>query len=157
VVFVTKYLDDVICQFPNPKLSIMMLNQVICFENECCSIEHDPAVPCLIMNWKGLLPSRAFREVHLEALNLIREHKITKVMGDARRMKTIGSEDVSWMENFWIPCAIAAGYRYNAIVESNYIFNQQSIYNLIEKANKELVTFELFKDPVSALSWLKSC
>jgi hypothetical protein len=128
-----------------------------CFENECCTLELDPAAGCLIFTWKGLLPSKAFREVHQQALSLIRKHQLTKVLGDARRMKTIGSSDAEWIVSFWMPSAIAAGFRFNAIVESSYLFNQLSINSIVEKTDPEQVTFNYFKDPESALFWLKSC
>ncbi|MFC5271803.1 STAS/SEC14 domain-containing protein [Adhaeribacter terreus] len=135
----------------------MQSTQVICFENECCSLEHDTDANCLILNWKGLLPSKAFREVHQQVLHLIRKHKISKLMGDARRMKTIGSEDASWIENFWMPSAIVAGFRYNAIVESDYVFNQHSLNSIIEKVDPESVTFRYFKGREEALHWLRNC
>ena len=127
------------------------------FENECCSIELDPDIGCLIFNWKGLLPSPAFREVHQHALTLIRKHRITKILGDARRMKTIGSADSEWLLSFWMPAAIAAGFRYSAIVESDYVFNQLSINAFVEKANPDQVVFQYFKTPEQAQFWLKNC
>ena len=128
----------------------------ICFENECCSIEQDHVTPCLILNWKGLLPSKPFREVHMEALNLMRKHSFCKMLGDARRMKTSGSEDARWIETFWLPSALATGYSHVAIVESDYVFNQQSIYNIIDKIPSGLLDIALFKERESALYWLRT-
>ena len=126
------------------------------FENECCSLALDPDVGCLTFSWKGLLPSKAFREVNQQGLALIRKHKLTKVLWDARRMKTIGSADSEWLLNYWLPSANAAGFRFNAIIESDYTFNQHSIDNVIEKADPEII-FRSFKDEESALFWLKNC
>ena len=127
------------------------------FENECCTLALDPDAGCLVFSWKGLLPSKAFREVYMQGLTLIRKHKITKVLWDARRMKTIGSADSEWLLSYWLPSAIAAGYRYNAIIESDYLFNQHSINTLIEKADPAQITFKSFKDEEAALFWLKNC
>ena len=127
------------------------------FENECCSIEHHPDAGCVMMTWKGLLPSQAFREIYMQALSLFRMHGYSKLLTDARRMKTIGSADAEWVISYWMPSAIAAGFRFNAIVESDYIFNQDSLNNIIEKTDPLQVTFKHFKDPEAALFWLKSC
>ncbi|MBK0404040.1 STAS/SEC14 domain-containing protein [Adhaeribacter sp. BT258] len=133
----------------------MQSTLVVCFENECCTLEHDTDNQCLVMTWKGLLPSKGFREVHQHALHLMRKHKISKLLCDARRMKTIGSEDAAWIENFWIPSAVVAGYRYCAIVESDYIFNQISINNITEKIDPESITIGHFKTREEALHWLR--
>jgi|SRR6478735_2474458 len=134
-----------------------MLSQTAtnCFENECCSISLDLDIGCLILTWKGLLPSKGFREVHHQALALIRKHKLTKMMGDARRMKTIGSSDSEWVLSYWLPSAAAAGFRYNAIVESDYLFNQDSINSIIQKTDQKHITFRHFKTEDDALFWLK--
>ena len=136
---------------------MLPLTKTQCFENECCTLALDPDVGCLIFSWKGLLPSKGFREVHLQALSQIRKHRITKVLTDARRMKTIGSTDADWMVSFWLPSAIAAGYRYNAVIESDYLFNQESLTGIINKTDQAQVTFRNFKDEESALFWLKHC
>jgi len=133
----------------------MQSTQIVIFENECCSLELELENQCLIMNWKGLLPSKAFREVHLQALQQMRKSSISRILFDARRMKTIGSEDAAWVENFWLPAASVTGFRYCAIVESDYVFNQHSLNNIIEKADPEMVTFRYFKDREAAHFWLK--
>ena len=136
---------------------MLNLTKTQCFENECCTLALDPDVGCLTFNWKGLLPSKAFREVHMQALSLIRKHKLTKILWDARRMKTIGSSDSEWLLDYWLPSAVAAGFRFNAIIESDYLFNQHSINTVIEKAEPLQVTFRHFKNEEAALFWLKNC
>lgn len=136
---------------------MLQLTKTPGFENECCTIDVHAETDCLVFIWKGLLPSKSFREAHLHALNLIRKHQLTKILGDARRMKTIGSADADWILNFWMPGAIAAGLRYNAIIESDYIFNQNSINNIIERTDTTKVTFRYFREEESALRWLKNC
>ncbi len=138
-------------------MDMLPITKTQTFENECCSIELDPEIGGLIFNWKGLLPSPAFREVHQHALTLIRKHKLTKILGDARRMKTIGSTDSEWILDYWMPSAVTAGFRYNAIIESDYLFNQHSINSIIEKTDPNQVTFRYFKDHESAFAWLKTC
>jgi hypothetical protein len=136
---------------------MLQLTKTMDFENECCSIELVAEASCLVMTWKGLLPSPAFREVHQQALSLIRKHSLTKILGDARRMKTIGSADGEWITNYWLPSANAAGFRYYAIIESDYIFNQNSLNSIIDRTDPEKVVFRKFKEFEPAIQWLKNC
>ena len=126
------------------------------FENECCVLTTDPDIPALVFTWKGILPSPAFREVHHKALQLIRENKITKILGDTTNMKTMGSEDIAWMNSFWMPSAIEAGFRQGAIVESNNTFNRMTVNAVVEKVKPEEATFNFFDSYEAARFWLKN-
>jgi len=129
----------------------------LCFENECCSIGNDSSIPALVFSWKGILPSPAFREVHQKALQQIRLHKFTKILGDATHMKTMGSEDMAWLVDYWIPSAIEAGLKYNAIVESTNTFNRMTVNAVVEKVYPGQVDYNYFSNYEAARFWLKNC
>jgi hypothetical protein len=135
---------------------VAMNNFIISFENECCSLGTDPEIMALIFNWKGILPSPAFREIHHKALQLIRNNKFSKILGDTTHMKTMGSEDIAWINSFWMPSAIEAGLRQCAIIESNNAFNRMTVNAVVEKVKPEEATFNFFNTFEAARFWLKN-
>jgi hypothetical protein len=136
---------------------VALTNFTLSFENECCSLGTDTEIPALVFNWKGILPSPAFREVHQKALQLIRNNKLTKILGDTTNMKTMGSEDIAWMNSYWMPSAIEAGLRHGAIIKSNNSFNRMTVDAVVEKVKPEEVRISYFNNYEAARFWLKNC
>lgn len=132
-------------------------NNPVYFENESCSLSGDLAIPALVFTWKGYVEGADFREVTQKSIELIQEHKFTKLIGDNTHMKTMGSEEMAWVEDYWIPAALDAGLRFCAVVESANSFSRMTVETVMEKAPPDQLNTRYFTDLESARFWLMSC
>jgi len=124
--------------------------------HEVCIIRHDPEVPCVVMIWQGYATSAEFRAANERILNVIAETKATKLLGDVSHFVLIGMEDQAWLNNNWIPRAIAAGLRTVALIQSTYYFNKVAVETVGNNLDPTRLTLSYFGDINSARDWLRA-
>jgi hypothetical protein len=119
-----------------------------------CTIRHDPEVPCVVMIWQGYATSAEFRAANERILQVIADSKAAKLLGDVSRFVLIGREDQAWLNNNWIPRAMAAGLRTVALVQSSYYFNKVAVETVGNNLDPTALSLSYFGDITSARDWL---
>src|SRR5438046_336166 len=67
-------------------------------DNPVCSVQFDAEVPCLTVIWKRPATSAQLRFVSERLLELIRQHKVSKVLGDDTALPLIEDDDQGWTD-----------------------------------------------------------
>ncbi len=106
------------------------------------------------MIWQGYATSAEFRAANERILGVIAEHKAAKLLGDVARFVLIGMEDQAWLNNDWIPRAMAAGLRHVALVQPSYYFNKVAVESVGAKLDPARVELAFFGDISAAREWL---
>lgn len=109
----------------------------------------------VVMNWHGYATSQQFREGTELMLNTMIQHNASKVLAGIRDMKIIGMEDQQWLEKDFIPRAIKFGFKALAVIQPISYFNKVAIETISYKVNKEILSINVFDDPIKAEEWLK--
>jgi hypothetical protein len=120
-----------------------------------CSIYIDKSIPCVTIVWKGYVTSPQLRSVHESLLNVIRMHKLRKILGDDSALPTVHEDDQRWIAKDWVPRAIAAGLRVGAAKSAASHFGRVSLGNL-RTAVSAAMPIRCFDDLETARQWLKN-
>ena len=85
------------------------------------------------------------------------QKKATKWLSDDRYNSALPKEDFEWSTTVWRPRAIAAGWRYWALVLPEKVTGQMSLKKILDGFYGDSpVTYSLFSDPADAIKWLKA-
>ena len=122
-----------------------------------CSVAYDREVECVVMVWKGYATSPLFRETNERVLACLKENGATRLLGDVADFVLIGAEDQAWLNDDWIPRAIAAGLRRVALVQPTYYFNRVAVENVGRRTDPQRLALGYFGDVEGARAWLREC
>jgi hypothetical protein len=122
--------------------------------NPVCSVLLDADVPCLTVVWKREASSEQLRAVLEKLIELIRQHKISKVLGDDTALPQIQPEDQDWIVRDWMPRAVEAGLKLAANKSPEAYFGRLAVETI--KANQSLLAIRSFEHFEEARRWLKN-
>ena len=122
--------------------------------NPVCSVLLDSEVPCLTVVWKRQATSVQLRALHERLLELLRKHKIHKILGDDTALPLIEPEDQAWIVQDWLPRAVAAGLKLAANKSPEAYFGRLAIEAI--KASQSLLAIRSFDHFDEARRWLKN-
>ena len=97
-----------------------------------------------------------FRSCLNEGTKLMEKYGAEKWLSDDRRNSALPFEDLEWGLMDWQPRALAAGWKYWAILVPERITGQMNMKTIAEQARSVGLVTEMFVDPETALTWLKS-
>ena len=118
-----------------------------------CSFSIDTSIPCLLIQWHGYATSTQLRQLAENQIELMRQHKLTKVLSDNTHARMVSMEDQRWIAEDWLPRVLAIGYEACAIITSKDYFAQMSFENIVTNIGDQL-TIQYFDDIESAREWL---
>jgi len=122
--------------------------------NPVCSVLLDADVPCLTVVWKRQATSAQLRALHERLLELLRKHKINKILGEDTALAYIEPEDQAWIVHDWMPRAVAAGLKLAASKSPEAYFGRLAVETI--KASQSLLAIRSFDRFEEARRWLKN-
>jgi len=124
--------------------------------NETYHIYYDETAGWVVMQWHGYATSEQFREGTELMLELLKKHRASKVLGDIRDMEMMGMADQHWLDNAFLPRAIAGGFRALAIIKPVHYFNKVAVETVSYKVDKDKLAINFFDSREEAEQWLKN-
>jgi hypothetical protein len=92
--------------------------------------------------------------MHERLLHIIRERKITKILGDDTALPLIHTEDQAWIAQDWLPRAAVIGLKAVANKKPAAHFGRVSVEAVA--ASQNVVAFQSFDQLEDARRWLKT-
>lgn len=86
---------------------------------------------------------------------LLQQHGATKWLSDNREVNAHSAEDTKWINENWLPRAIAAGWKYWALVVPYDSIAQMNMAEFVEAFYNMGVTVQVFTEVDEAMAWLK--
>ena len=108
------------------------------------------------MEWNGYANSQQFRQGTEEMFNELVKHNATKVLGNIKDMVLISHDDQIWLLDYFLPKAIAGGFKAIALVRPVHYFNKVAIETVAYKVNQEKLRIQIFNDVEDAREWLRN-
>jgi hypothetical protein len=124
-------------------------------DNPICTVSYYPDVPCLLVKWKRYATSTQLRYIHECLIQLIKEHGVSKILGDDTDLASIAAVDQHWIARDWIPRAMAAGLKTVVSIKPRAYFGQTSVNRILSflPAGLAVRSFESFEE---GRSWLRN-
>ncbi|WP_316367480.1 hypothetical protein [Candidatus Thiodiazotropha sp. CDECU1] len=98
-----------------------------------------------------------FRSVLMSGLRLMQEHGAQKWLSDDRKNSILPAEDSAWSQDYWLPRAYQAGWKYWAVLPPAKARGQINMKRLMEFVGEQRkVLIDVFSDPDQAWQWLAS-
>ena len=103
-----------------------------------------------------------FRHVYGQALQdgltaglaLLRKHHACKWLSDDRNNGPISPKDAEWLSKVWEPQAIAAGWRFWALVQPMKVLGEMNMRRHVARIAGLGVTLRVFEEVPLAEAWL---
>src|SRR3954469_13071037 len=117
-------------------------------------VYYDAREGYVTMEWNGYANSQQFREGTEEMFTELLKHKAHKVLGNIKDMVLISHEDQIWLLDYFLPKAIAGGFKAIALVRPVHYFNKVAVETVAYKVNQEKLRIQIFNDLEEARNWL---
>lgn len=104
-------------------------------------------------DWQGLLTLEAIQEGSHGILHLLKQTHCPYMLTDNRRLLGSWKHGNDWLEQVWIPQALAAGMTYYAHVKAPGVFGQASVEDMHLRVGSHL-HLQLFDEMQEATDWL---
>ncbi|MEO8085835.1 MAG: hypothetical protein ABI763_03390 [Bacteroidota bacterium] len=133
-----------------------MDSRELLFSHYACDVYFNPELKAIESSWKG--PSAEGEELHTILDSLVEGLKIKSssiIIADARKMQLIIPKDIEWISENWYPRALNAGWRYEALVVTDYTFNSVAVRKIVRTYDEKKLKTAYFKTLPGAYEWVK--
>lgn len=125
------------------------------YDKKWCKIYYHDDIHCVHLDWFGYANMQNFQEACNASLDLLMEKKVSKMIADNSKAKIVSVESQKWLLEKWFGEAYKEGYRTSAVVESDNIFNEVAVKNIVNQMDDGKFTVHYFNDLEKAKQWLK--
>jgi hypothetical protein len=120
------------------------------------TIDFDTHDKWIYSNWFGYASPDNVKQGALAVLDAYRLHPTPYLLNDNSQLVGRWDDSVDWIEETWMPQAIASGLRYFAHVANQESFAAASALDMLRRS-EGLFQMQIFGDLDSAQEWLKEC
>lgn len=127
---------------------------MVYYKNECATLYYLSDEGVALTVWSGKTTNEKYIDVMTASLQLIKEKKIEKWVGQFSENISISKDHITWMDDTWLTDAIRLGLRYAAISSTK----KHSTTQLKFVNRKEKIKFfsQHFENLEAALAWLQT-
>lgn len=118
------------------------------------SWEEDANIVCA--QWKDEVGGETMRRGLERGLELVKLKSSRKWLVDSRRLGTIDPVDVKWVNDNWMPRAVAAGLEWMAFVMAKKVVMQLTMKSFMARINERDLATSYFDDVDQARAWLRA-
>jgi len=87
-------------------------------------------------------------------VELLREHGACKWLSNNSAIEGVTDEETAWINTHWLPEAIAAGWKYWALVVPESVMGRMNMVTFVDEFSNMGVKVRVFTDPEAAMDWL---
>jgi hypothetical protein len=89
-------------------------------------------------------------------VRLLKEHGAVKWLSDNSRIDSVTDEETRWINTHWLPSAMAAGWKYWALVVPQSTKARMNMNEFVTEFYEQGVRVMVFTDADEAMTWLKN-
>ncbi len=130
-------------------------SKITLIENEYAYLWYYPDSKIIHHKFMQPIAGESFRNVLLSGLRCLRKEGAQKWLSDDRNNSILTAEDGAWSQDYWLPFAIDAGWKYWAILmpdDARGKVTMRRLTGFVE--NKYRVNVKLFSNLDDAWQWL---
>ena len=128
--------------------------QQLVYQDAAAFITIEKRTNTVIVSWKNSPINNEFKDVLNAGLEIVKEHKIKKWIGDCTYLGAVGQEDQQWSNNEWFPQIISLGVAKMGVIVSDDVFNQLSVEDIMNKVEGADLVSKYFSNVDDAVDWM---
>jgi hypothetical protein len=101
------------------------------------------------------LDSQHLRTVLNQGVDLLTQHGASKWLSDNREIDPHSDEDGRWVNDNWLPRAVAAGWKYWALVVPEEVAARLNMTEFVNSFFERGIRIMVFSEPTNAMKWLE--
>jgi hypothetical protein len=118
-------------------------------------LRYHPLTKIVHHEFRRYVHGEEFHELLEQGLILLKRHGATKWLSDDRNNGALKPVDAQWSTEEWSPRAMAAGWKYWAVVLPKKVFGQTNMRRFVEGSAEVGRIAQAFELPSAAMSWLR--
>jgi hypothetical protein len=131
------------------------VSDIVYVDQPWLSLRWDDEHKCVYSEWRAFANSAEFRSGLMNGLEAIRENHATRYLTDTRKVKVIVREDQEWVNETWIPLAVADGLKRVAVVLAGAGLGRVTVEEVVNSNDPERgLVSRTFSSVTEALKWL---
>jgi hypothetical protein len=127
----------------------------LCYESERALLYYHPRTKIVHHQIRTFIHGEAFRELLEQGVNVLKSRRACKWLSDDRLNGPVTPADEEWSKKDWTPRALAAGWKFWAIVLPEKVLGQMNMRRWIESHSALGLTAQGFTDLEEARRWLE--
>ncbi len=127
----------------------------IIVDNEFVLLRYHPKTKIVHHEFRRFVHGPALRETLEQGLAALKLGGACRWLSDDRRNGPVTPSDGEWGLKDWGPRAIAAGWKYWAVVLPDKVLGQMNMKRWMETYTQRGVAAQAFADPETAMAWLE--
>jgi hypothetical protein len=130
------------------------LSPTTIIDTKYASLYYYPDQKIVHHKFHHLLDSDHLREILNGGVDLLKKYQATKWLSDNREIDAHSPEDTDWINANWLPNAIAAGWKYWALVVPDSFIARLNMAEFVNSFYEQGVRIMVFVDLDEAMDWL---
>lgn len=126
------------------------------FDNEYASLFYHPDTKIVHHCFHVSLDSEHLRKALNGGIELLKEHHAVKWLSDNRAIGPHSDPDTQWINEKWLPRAIATGWKYWALVVPHDFMARINMNEFVNSFYEKGVRIMVFVEVDKAMQWLEN-
>lgn len=128
-------------------------NQVV-LNNSSATLFFDDESAIVSHSFRGFTHGASLRQILDGGVELLREKRASKWLSDDRGNGALPQADVQWCQTDWFPRAMAAGWKFWALVQPETVLGQMNMKRFTSMYAELGLTVKVFTEVEPAREWL---
>ena len=129
--------------------------KITLIENEDACLWYYPDTGIVHHQFFRPVSDGSFRTILTSGLRLLREHGAQKWLSDDRGNSILSAEASAWSQEYWLPRALKAGWKYWAVLVPRNARGKINMARLMDFVGETSgVNIKIFLNPEEAWQWL---
>jgi hypothetical protein len=142
---------------PESNTNHPMEHNELLFSHPPCDVFYNSGLKAVETRWKGPAAEGLLLHTILDSIiEALKQKTSSVVIADARQMQVITRDDIQWVSGNWYPRALAAGFRYEALVVTDYTFNSVTVRKIVSTYDEQKLKTAYFKTLPAAYAWVQN-
>ena len=104
--------------------------------------------------WRAFANSAEMRQGLMQGIQAIKDNRAVSYVCDARKLKVIVHDDQRWIQETWMPLAIAGGLKRIAFVTAATGLGKMTVDDLVPMGNDQGLPSRTFDSMAAARAWV---
>jgi hypothetical protein len=132
-----------------------MEQRITVIDSDAACLWYHPGAGIVHHQFNKPVGGDVFQNVLMVGLRLLNEHHARKWLSDDRANAMLPADDSAWSQEYWLPRAVQAGWKYWAVIPPAKARGRVTMKRLMSFVGEEAgVTIRIFSESEQALQWL---